>query len=324
MVDPTEQEEIIIRDARTTDAINIVKLVKCTIDREGLESFYHFNREQLLARFRKRDDSLSDYTVVDLIQKDSKRVTAGYTRLLSFPPRQPSCYFLKGPWVLESIARTLVEKTLVEKTLSKSASKGIRVVKAQVPLIFESRLKLLKEDFNFKVINRLFTYTLRVTGKSSINVPDLSDVIIRLFFGDEEDAKRIVKLHNAFFSEDYEIAVESLANFFRNGDFHVFIAEQGNNKGKDMAGMAWLEIRVTGTGELVGTVSDLVVYPRFRKKGIATALVLKCVEKAIDEGVLYVTAEIADSNTQSIKTFSRCGFIRDEKSGIELLEKIEL
>ncbi|MFW9995800.1 MAG: GNAT family N-acetyltransferase [Candidatus Odinarchaeota archaeon] len=315
----SEYGEIIIRDARSSDVNHFVELVIETIDREGLESFYHFSREQMIARFKKIESSLfPDYTVA-LLRNGSKTVTVGYTRLLLFPPGRAVCHFLRGPWISSSLERTVktrVEETLVEKTLSKSASKGIKVVKAQVPLIFESRLKLLKEDFNFKVINRLFTYTLHVTEKSSNDVPDLP--VIRLFSGDEGDAERIVTLHNACFSEDYEMTTEILSFFTK--DNHIFIAEYRGSKGKAIAGMVWLEIRKIA-GEITGTVSDLVVCPRFRKKGIATALVLKCVEKAIEEGVLCVTAEIADTNQQSIKTFSRCGFVRDQMSGVELLEK---
>ncbi|MFW9997327.1 MAG: GNAT family N-acetyltransferase [Candidatus Odinarchaeota archaeon] len=316
----SEHGEIVIRDARTSDAKCFVKLVNDVIDREGLDSFYpYLNKEQLLKKFDKADSNLlSTYTVADFLKNGSKPVTGGYTRLLSFPPGQKSIYFLRGPWVNSSLDPAIV-KTLVEKTLIKAFNMGIKVVKAQVPLIFESRLKLLKEDFNFKMINRLFTYTLRVTEKSSTDVPDLpvTPVTIRLFSGDETDAERVAMLHNACFSGHYKISTETLS--FLSKDNHIFIAEN-RSKGKTIAGMAWLEIRRI-SGEVVGTVSDLVVYPRFRNKGIATTLVLNCVRNAVVERVSRVNAEIADNNKQSIKTFSGCGFIRDEKSGVELLEK---
>ena len=55
-------------------------------------------------------------------------------------------------------------------------------------------------------------------------------------------------------------------------------------------------------------ITNVAVFPAFRRKGIGEALVSHCIKKAADEGCAFISLEVRVSNASAIALYEKTGF----------------
>ena len=65
-----------------------------------------------------------------------------------------------------------------------------------------------------------------------------------------------------------------------------------------------------GSHNVLGEVyiTNVAVFPEYRKKGFGEALIRKLIEAAEMEKADFITLEVRKSNTSAIKLYEKCGF----------------
>ncbi len=65
-----------------------------------------------------------------------------------------------------------------------------------------------------------------------------------------------------------------------------------------------------GSHNVLGEVyiTNVAVFPEYRKKGIGEALIKKLIEAVKNENADFITLEVRKSNASAIKLYEKCGF----------------
>jgi ribosomal-protein-alanine N-acetyltransferase len=59
-----------------------------------------------------------------------------------------------------------------------------------------------------------------------------------------------------------------------------------------------------------GYIANVAVHPDFRRRGVATALLKKLYDFALEKGLAMLTLEVRASNLDAIKIYENAGFVR--------------
>ena len=120
----------------------------------------------------------------------------------------------------------------------------------------------------------------------------------------------------ASYSLDREWAEAAFSELFENPDRGcVWIAEAAGTA----AGHAVLTVRYTMEhGSLSGYIDDLFVRPRFRRRGIARALVSELFVEGRRRGCRSVYVEVGAENTPAIRLYNQFGLRRFEDGRVLL------
>ncbi len=126
-----------------------------------------------------------------------------------------------------------------------------------------------------------------------------SPITVRKSEMTDRDTEKIVELEKICFTEPW--SRDALADSYKNGT-HFFIAEVGC----DTAGYIGIN---TVLDE--GYITNIAVFPEFRKKGVATTLLAHIENFAKEKELSFITLEVRVSNTAAINLYRKSGF-RDE------------
>lgn len=62
-----------------------------------------------------------------------------------------------------------------------------------------------------------------------------------------------------------------------------------------------------------GYITNVAVFPEYRKKGVATALLLKLFELASEKKLSFISLEVRESNQNAISLYNKLGFLQEGK-----------
>lgn len=111
-----------------------------------------------------------------------------------------------------------------------------------------------------------------------------------------EHLKPIAELESICFSEPW--SEESISDAYKNGT-KFFVAE----KNGCVTGYAGINCILDE-----GYITNIAVFPRYRKSGIGTALIKRIFSLAKDTGLSFVSLEVRQSNLQAISLYKKLGF----------------
>ena len=60
-----------------------------------------------------------------------------------------------------------------------------------------------------------------------------------------------------------------------------------------------------------GYITNIAVFPEFRRRGIATALLDRCMELSKEKNLAFISLEVRESNKSAIKLYEKFGFKKD-------------
>ena len=109
----------------------------------------------------------------------------------------------------------------------------------------------------------------------------------------------VAKLEKTCFSQPW--TEEGLLESYRHGT-RFFVAEKGDR----LLGYAGVN---TVLDE--GYITNIAVFPSYRKQGIATALLTKIFELAKEKGLSFVSLEVRVSNMEAIALYEKAGFTEE-------------
>lgn len=107
---------------------------------------------------------------------------------------------------------------------------------------------------------------------------------------------QIAKLEKICFSEPW--SENGLLESYKNGT-HFFVAEDNGN----VLGYVGLSAVIDE-----GYITNVAVFPQYRKKGIATALLNAVFEFALQRELAFVSLEVRKSNTNAVSLYEKKGF----------------
>lgn len=134
--------------------------------------------------------------------------------------------------------------------------------------------------------------------------------LLKTWIASEADIPRLVDLYNASFfqcPDPYRPVTEAdMRSIFEKSTIIM-----GNMYGIDAAFIVnKIESRVAETGkvERLGVICGIAVHPRFRQKGLATAIGLVAYDFFKDKGVDYLQCEVYEKNDPSMSFITWVGF----------------
>ena len=130
------------------------------------------------------------------------------------------------------------------------------------------------------------------------------DILIKDgFFGDisvipieQRHIKEIARLEEICFSEPW--SEEGILEAYRLGT--KFFAAEADKK---LIGYIGIKAVIDE-----GYITNIAVFPRFRRRGVAKALLNKVFEFAKEKGLSFVSLEVRPSNTEAISLYEKTGF----------------
>ncbi len=118
---------------------------------------------------------------------------------------------------------------------------------------------------------------------------------------EREHIKQITQLEKVCFSEPW--SEESLLTAFKGGT--KFFVEVKNNKVLGYIGISCIIDE--------GYVTNVAVFPEFRNKGVASALLNRTFSLARDLGLAFISLEVRESNSTAISLYEKFGFKTEGK-----------
>ena len=130
------------------------------------------------------------------------------------------------------------------------------------------------------------------------------DILIKDgFFGDisvipieQRHIKEIARLEEICFSEPW--SEEGILEAYRLGT--KFFAAEADKK---LIGYIGIKAVIDE-----GYITNIAVFPRFRRRGVAKALLNKVFEFAKEKGLSFVSLEVRPSNTEAVSLYEKTGF----------------
>ena len=119
---------------------------------------------------------------------------------------------------------------------------------------------------------------------------------IRIIPPELKHIKEIASLEDLCFSEPW--SEEGILEAYRLGT-RFFVAESGKNF------MGYIGIKAVIDE---GYITNVAVYPQYRRTGVATALINKVFEYAEEKRLSFVSLEVRASNTAAVSLYEKTGF----------------
>ena len=116
---------------------------------------------------------------------------------------------------------------------------------------------------------------------------------------ERDDIKQIAELEKVCFSEPW--SVETLLDAYKNGT--TFIVAECNTKVLGYVGISCIVDE--------GYITNVAVFPEYRKQGVATALIEKVFDIAKEKALSFVSLEVRASNYGAIALYEKMGFIKE-------------
>ena len=109
----------------------------------------------------------------------------------------------------------------------------------------------------------------------------------------------VAKLEKVCFSEPW--SAEGLLESYRHGT-RFFVAERSGQV------LGYIGINAVADE---GYITNVAVFPAYRKQGIGTALIRRVFDFAKEKGLAFVSLEVRVSNTQAISLYRKSGFCEE-------------
>ncbi len=109
----------------------------------------------------------------------------------------------------------------------------------------------------------------------------------------------IAKLEKVCFSEPW--SAEGLLDSYKSGT-KFFAAENGSR----LIGYIGIKAVIDE-----GYITNVAVFPQYRRKGAATALINKVFEYAMEKSLSFVSLEVRVSNSEAVSLYEKLGFVTE-------------
>ena len=120
----------------------------------------------------------------------------------------------------------------------------------------------------------------------------------RIIDAEEKHIKALHEIENECFSMPW--TMDMLKAQFKDSRHEFIIAEDGEGKGLGYVGMMYVIDE--------GYISNVAVSAKYRRQGIADALICALYERAFALGLSFMTLEVRESNLPAISLYEKHGF----------------
>lgn len=161
-----------------------------------------------------------------------------------------------------------------------------------------NRESKIAEEY-FKRLNTTFSHSeLEMTTSKFLSFPNLPDLELREYT--QDDILDLAKMDSVCFNTAFEKMVFRFLNNIGEKDRKVYVATfEGEKVGK---------VHIRFDENQKAYIHDLCILPDYRRKKLATAMVMKIMELVSKKGVKIIFLDVEGHNESAINLYKQCGY----------------